>query len=310
MDGCNLPADHPSHSKSGAVVILQRRGNTFVKQSRIPTGAIPEGVAFTGDGRYLLVQCHPDRQIRMYRVTDGKVEDTGQRIDLPGMPSSLAGAPDQKVNICDTPKFAKEISAMSESTPKGSSNHRSVDRRSFLKTLAATSAGALVAGAPKIASAKLPAAKITKVKIFEPPNRNPIFNQSNLVVLVETDTGLTGIGEGGSRDTLEQCASRLIGKNPFDIERCWNDMYRSFFYPPGREKIHALGALDIALWDLKGKALDVPVYDLIGGMAELLRVLQNHRRTWNGERTSPPCDGCRLPRLSNGCRQFARQQCV
>ncbi len=156
---------------------------------------------------------------------------------------------------------------MSDCTHTGSSNHRSVHRRSFLKSLAATSAGALVAGVPQIASAKLPAAKITKVKIFEPPNRNPIFNQSNLVVLVETDAGLTGIGEGGSRDTLEQCASRLIGKNPFDIERCWNDMYRSFFYPPGREKIHALGALDIALWDMKGKALDVPVYDLIGGMA-------------------------------------------
>ena len=96
MDGCNLPADHPSHSQSGAVVILQRRGNTFVKQSRMPTGAIPEGVAFTGDGRYLLVQCHPNRQIRMYRVTDGQVEDTGQRIDLPGMPSSLRAAPPVK----------------------------------------------------------------------------------------------------------------------------------------------------------------------------------------------------------------------
>ena len=177
--------------------------------------------------------------------------------------------------------------------------------------MAATSAGALVAGVPQIASAKLPAAKITKVKIFEPPNRNPIFNQSNLVVLVETDAGLTGIGEGGSRDTLEQCASRLIGKNPFDIERCWNDMYRSFFYPPGREKIHALGALDIALWDMKGKALDVPVYDLIGGMA---RNYCECYKTTGGpgtrERTSPPRDGCRLPRLSNGCRQFARQQCV
>jgi L-alanine-DL-glutamate epimerase-like enolase superfamily enzyme len=44
-------------------------------------------------------------------------------------------------------------------------------------------------------------------------------------------------------------------------------MYRAFFYPPGREKIHALGALDLALWDLKGKALGVPVYDLLGGMA-------------------------------------------
>lgn len=93
------------------------------------------------------------------------------------------------------------------------------------------------------------------------------FNQSNRVVTIETDQpGLIGIGEGGSRDTLEQCAQRLIGKNPFDIERCWQDMHRAWFYPPGREKIHALGALDMALWDLKGKALGVPVYDLIGGM--------------------------------------------
>src|SRR5438067_10476137 len=73
-------------------------------------------------------------------------------------------------------------------------------------------------------------------------------------------------GRGGSRDTLEQCAGRLIGRNPFSVERCWQDMYRAWFYPPGREKIHALGALDLALWDIKGKALNVPCYDLIGGM--------------------------------------------
>ena len=93
MDGCNLPADHPSHSNAGALVILERRGNTFVKQNRWPVGSTPEGVAFTGDGRYLLVQCHPDRQIRMYRVADGRIEDTGQRIDMPGMPSSIRAAP-------------------------------------------------------------------------------------------------------------------------------------------------------------------------------------------------------------------------
>jgi len=87
-----------------------------------------------------------------------------------------------------------------------------------------------------------------------------------MVVTVETDAGITGIGEGGSKDTIDQCAGRLIGKNPFDIERCWQDMYRAWFYPPGREKIHALGALDLALWDIKGKALDVPVYELLGGI--------------------------------------------
>jgi galactonate dehydratase len=113
----------------------------------------------------------------------------------------------------------------------------------------------------------LPKLTITRVRIFAPPVLNPIFNQSNMVVTVETSNPkLIGVGEGGARDTLEQCAGRLIGKNPFSIERCWQDMYRSWFYPPGREKIHALGALDMALWDLKGKALDVPIYDLLGGM--------------------------------------------
>jgi L-alanine-DL-glutamate epimerase-like enolase superfamily enzyme len=43
-------------------------------------------------------------------------------------------------------------------------------------------------------------------------------------------------------------------------------MYRGYFYPPGREKIHGLGALDLALWDIKGKALGVPVYELLGGL--------------------------------------------
>ena len=136
-------------------------------------------------------------------------------------------------------------------------------RRDFLNAVVALPA--VLATSP--ANAALPKAKITKVSIFEPPDLNPLFNQSNMVVAVETDTGLLGIGEGGSKDTLEQCAGRLIGQDPFRTERLWQDMYRAFFYPPGREKVHALGALDLALWDLKGKALDVPVYDLLGGMA-------------------------------------------
>jgi galactonate dehydratase len=136
-------------------------------------------------------------------------------------------------------------------------------RRQFLKAVAAVPA----ALAARPAEAALPKAKITKVSIYEPPDLNPLFNQSNMVVTVETDAGLVGVGEGGSKDTLEQCAGRLIGQDPFRTERLWQDMYRAFFYPPGREKVHALGALDLALWDLKGKALDVPVYDLLGGMA-------------------------------------------
>ena len=72
-------------------------------------------------------------------------------------------------------------------------------------------------GLPR-AEATLPQTKITRVRIYQPPNLNQLFNQSNMLCTVETDGGLTGIGEGGSKDTLEQCAGSLIGKNAFQIE--------------------------------------------------------------------------------------------
>ena len=82
-----------------------------------------------------------------------------------------------------------------------------------------------------------PKMKITKVKVWTPPNPNPLFNQSDLVVTVETDAGITGIGEGGgSKDLIAQCAGRLIGQDPHYIERLWQDMSRAFFYPPGTGK--------------------------------------------------------------------------
>lgn len=143
-----------------------------------------------------------------------------------------------------------------------------MNRRTVLKSLVASSAAALTGPATgQAAEAGRPQLTITRIRIYAPPNLNSVFNQSNMVVTLETsDPKLVGVGDGGTRDTLEQCAGRLIGKDPFAIERCWQDMYRSFFYPPGREKIHALGALDMALWDVKGKALGVPIYDLLGGM--------------------------------------------
>jgi galactonate dehydratase len=139
-----------------------------------------------------------------------------------------------------------------------------MDRRSFLKTLAAAPAGAALV-APKLRAA-LPKMKITKVRVFAPPHPNPLFNQSDLVVLIDTDAGITGIGEGGSRDTLEQSAGRLIGRDPQYIERLWQDMNRAFFYPAGREKTDGIGALDLALWDIRGKALKLPVHEVLGGM--------------------------------------------
>ena len=138
-------------------------------------------------------------------------------------------------------------------------------RRAVLRSIAAASAAGFAA--PPWTSAAVPRMKITRVRAYLPPQPNPIFNQSNIVVAVETDVGVTGIGEGGSRDMLEQCAGRLIGQDPSRTEHLWQDMYRAFFYPPGREKVHALGALDMALWDIRGKALSAPVHALLGGMA-------------------------------------------
>jgi len=86
-------------------------------------------------------------------------------------------------------------------------------RRDLLKSLAAAS----LAGS-QYAEAALPKMKVTRVRIYEPPNYNQTFAQSNMVVTVETDAGITGIGEGGLTDTLKQCAGTLINKNPFKIE--------------------------------------------------------------------------------------------
>ena len=159
-----------------------------------------------------------------------------------------------------------------------------MDRRNFLASIAALPAVAAIrddrqapasppaAGTPAAATRSaaprtggLPRGKITRVRIYQPPTPNLLFNQSNMLCMVETDFGITGIGEGGSKDTLEQCAGTLIGKDPFRIEAIWQEMFIAWFYPPGREKTHALGALDLALWDIKGKALGLPLHELLGG---------------------------------------------
>lgn len=108
--------------------------------------------------------------------------------------------------------------------------------------------------------------KITHIRCYKPQKANPNFSQSDLVVTVETDAGLIGIGEGGAWDAVEQCARMLIGEDPARIQHLWQFLYRGYFYPAGREKLHALGALDLALWDLKGKALGAPLYEMLGGL--------------------------------------------
>ena len=89
MSGSNLPAGDPNRTEFGSMVILKRTRKGYEVSQRLPTGRIPEGVAFTSDGKYLAVQCHPAKEIWVYKVSGTKVRDTGHRIKTPGFPSSL-----------------------------------------------------------------------------------------------------------------------------------------------------------------------------------------------------------------------------
>ena len=142
-----------------------------------------------------------------------------------------------------------------------------MQRRHFLQS-AGLGVAAALAMPPRVnALAPSSPLRITRVRFYHDPKSPEHFNQSFNIVTVETDQGITGIGEGGSRDTASQCAAMIIGEDPFRIDHLWQMMFRGYFYPAGREKLDALGAIDLALWDLKGKALGVPVYELLGGLA-------------------------------------------
>src|SRR6266478_1336173 len=140
-----------------------------------------------------------------------------------------------------------------------------MNRRHFLQSALAGSVAALARPASMLAA--LPKMKIKRIRFYQNPLSKTLFNQSYHIVTVETDQGITGIGEGGSKDTVSQCAGFIIGENPMRIGHLWQMMFRGMFYPAGREKLDALGAIDLALWDIKGKALGAPVYELLGGMA-------------------------------------------
>lgn len=89
---------------------------------------------------------------------------------------------------------------------------------------------------------------------------------------LETDEGVTGWGEPvieGKAHTVEAAVKEmedfLIGKDPLAIQDLWNTLYRGGFYRGGPILMSAIAGIDQALWDIKGKWLNVPVYDLLGG---------------------------------------------
>jgi galactonate dehydratase len=110
--------------------------------------------------------------------------------------------------------------------------------------------------------------KITAIRAF--PVWVGIRNQ--LLVKVETDEGIFGWGESGlsGRElavagAVEHYAGFLVGRDPMRAGALWQEMYRSQYFEGGRVLTAAISAIDIALYDIKGKALGVPVYQLLGG---------------------------------------------
>ncbi len=109
--------------------------------------------------------------------------------------------------------------------------------------------------------------KITALELFKVPPRW-------LFLKMSTDAGIAGWGEPiveGRADTVraavEELAGYLIGRDPFRIEDHFQVLYRSGFYRGGPVLTSAISGIEQALWDIKGRALDVPVYELLGGAA-------------------------------------------
>ncbi|MCD8011470.1 MAG: galactonate dehydratase [Lachnospiraceae bacterium] len=92
-----------------------------------------------------------------------------------------------------------------------------------------------------------------------------------LFIRLHTDEGIAGIGEigawgyiDGTMGVLKKLEGYIVGQDPMRIEHHWQYMYRSMYFR-GSIIMSAISAIDIALWDIKGKALGVPVYELLGG---------------------------------------------
>jgi len=105
-------------------------------------------------------------------------------------------------------------------------------------------------------------------------------SQDALLIRIETDEGITGYGEVDSlppvvKAIVEAPPSHaiasglrhlLLGEHPLEIDRLWQKLYRgSIYYGRQGPAVHAISGIDIALWDIKGKALGLPIHRLLGG---------------------------------------------
>jgi galactonate dehydratase len=130
--------------------------------------------------------------------------------------------------------------------------------------------------------------KVTEVEIFDVRLGGGVAGWNPVIIRVHTDEGVSGVGEValaygvGARAGLgmvRELAERfLLGSDPFRIEALWDQMFRQTFWAQGGGPVvyGGMSAIDEALWDIKGKALGVPVYELLGGCCwDSLRLYAN-----------------------------------
>ncbi|AAO90782.1 D-mannonate dehydratase ManD [Coxiella burnetii] len=130
--------------------------------------------------------------------------------------------------------------------------------------------------------------KITDAKVFVcSPGRNFV------TVKIYTDEGIYGLGDGTLNGRELAVASYLedhllpclIGKDPSQIEDIWQYFYKGAYWRRGPVTMSAIGAIDMALWDIKGKALKTPVYNLLGGRSRKGVMVYGHANGKDVEET-------------------------
>lgn len=121
--------------------------------------------------------------------------------------------------------------------------------------------------------------KISDIKTFTVD----CFRTNWVFVKVYTDSGVDGVGEATLEykekalvGAVEHIKESLVGQNPFEIEKHWHSIYRDAYWRGGAVLMSALSAVEIALWDILGKHLNVPVYQLLGGKVnDMVRIYVN-----------------------------------
>ena len=145
--------------------------------------------------------------------------------------------------------------------------------------------------------------KITNARIIVcSPGRNFV------TLRIETDAGIYGLGDAtlNGRELAvvaylqEHILPCLAGRDPFQTEDIWHYLYRGAYWRRGPVTMAAIAAVDVALWDIKGKALNTPVYNLLGGRSRDGVLVYAHATGRDIRRDGRRCPAADRGRLSRG----------